>query len=168
MIPKVTYTLNGAPKEIIFDGREFTRFTPKWTKEKKEYKNPFTGEVWQKSKGYYFSAVLEFDGLFYETLTKYADLWNKNVDDFKFFPNKDGKEFYNVYLNDEFEFEDDDAASAIFNFQLTFTGKDLIDVIMVHPDYFWGNREITWDTIRGYDEEENPIYEGDLTFEDED
>lgn len=144
MIPKVVYTRNGAERTIVFSPDYFKRMVPKWTLDKREYKNPFTGELTLKRRGYYFSVALEFEFAPYELLKQYSDIWNKDVTDLKFYPDKDLLEFFRVECNEEFEFEDEDTTASVLDFTLNFKGKDRTDVIMVHPDYFWGDRESTF------------------------
>jgi len=144
VIPKVVYTLNGIEKEITFIPADYSEFLPEWIRDEVEYKNPFTGKKKWKKRGYYFRALITFEGLPYSQLDDYVDIWNKAVDDLKFYPNRDVPEFFTVDSNEKFAYADSHTANAVLDFELEFRGKDRFDSPLSYGYDFWGDRRHTF------------------------
>lgn len=147
MIPKLTYTLNGTLKTLVFSGSDFTTLTQDWKRDEVEYKNPFTGQMTRKCRGHYYTATLAFDGVTYDLMNTYRDVLNSEITDLTFFPNVDSPESYAVDANDEFEHEDAHVAEAFKNFELIFRGKDRKETPLNYPVEYWGARHTTFADI---------------------
>jgi hypothetical protein len=147
MIPKVVYTLNGVSKTVVFNGDEFTNLHQAWERDEVEYKNPFTGDITRKCRGYYYTATLSFDGVVYDLMDNYRDILNSTITDLTFFPNIDSSESYAVDANQTFEHDDADAAHAHLQFELVFRGKVRKETPLNYPVQYWGARHTTFAEI---------------------
>ncbi len=148
MTPKVVYTLNGVEKTVLLLPSDFTLMSQRWEKDYVEYKNPFTGDMKRKNRGYYYTATIQYEGVFYDLMnTTYRDLFNVKISDMKFFPNIDSQEHYDVDTNDTLEHDDNDVAMAYENFQLVFTSKKRYESPLNYPVGYWGARRTTFTDI---------------------
>jgi len=140
VIPQVVYTLNGVVQTIAFAPNEFTLLSQQWVRDEIIYKNPFTGDMTRKNRGYYYTATLTFDAIDYSVMDTYRDLFNKSITDLKFYPNKDTAEYYDVDLNDEVDIDDDDVAMVYKNAAIIFRSKKRYDTPLNYPLGYWGDR----------------------------
>lgn len=148
MTPKLVYTLNGVTKTHVFSPDQYTTFNQGWESDEIEYKNPFTGKKEWKRRGYYYRAVFTIDGAEYELAENFRDLFNTSITDRKFYPNQDNdKEYYDVEVSESIEFDDDHAAMAILNLEITFRSKERYDTPFNYPLHYWGDRRHTFDEL---------------------
>jgi hypothetical protein len=144
MIPQAVYTLNGTVKTIVFAPNEFTLFSQKWLRDEIVYKNPFTGAMTRKNRGYYYTGTLTFSAVDYDTLATYRDLFNSKITDVKLYPDKNSAEYYDVDMNDEVDSDDNDVAQAALNVALIFRSKNRYETPLNYPIGYWGDRHLTF------------------------
>ena len=149
MTPQVVYTLNGVVKTIVFELNEFTKFTPDWVRDEIIYKNPFTGDMTRKNRGYYYTATITFDGISYDLTADYHDLFNAAISDIKFYPDKNGVEYFDVDSNEEINGDDNDAAQAYENFSIVFRSKQRYQTALDPGPGYWGNRTLRFMDTNG-------------------
>jgi len=149
MTPKAVYTLNGVTKTIVFELNEFTKLSPDWMRDEVVYKNPFTGDLTRKLRGYYYTATIVFDGLPYDQLVKYCHLFNKAVTDILFYPDQNGVEYFEVDSNEEISGDDNDVALALMNFSIIFRSKKRYDTALNPGPGYWGDRTLRFSDADG-------------------
>lgn len=126
-------------REYIFDG--FATFHQEWEADENEYKNPFTREKKYKRWGYFYKAVISYDGIEYLELNfDFRNIFNVNATERKFYPNKDAAECYDVDINNGYAIDDMHKALAYSDVEIVFRGLKCFKTPMNHPVGYWGDR----------------------------
>jgi len=144
VIPKTVYTFNGTVKTIIFDPAVFGLLSQAWVKDEVIYKNPFTGKLTRKNRGYYYTGTLVFNAASYDLMDGYRDLFNSKISDIKFYPNKDAAEYYDADMNEELDADDNHVAQSYLNVPLIFRSKNRYETALNYPVGYWGDRRLTF------------------------
>jgi len=143
--------INPTPKIVYKLGwKEFT-IVPEGFKEIREYfevdedtvKIIESGQIKTNMRGFYFKAEISYDKITAEEYLKLVVLFNRNISEIRYYPNKDGHVYYKVKIAEPLKIIPA-WRLAFKNFTIVFESIERYDIAYLEGAEYWGTRMTTF------------------------